>query len=175
MGTKCNAASTLVTTCSLQYGGTGQGCQPPNLITTLINIALKPGTVDEPMFANQGSIQSVILLIAFFAVPWLLLAKPMYLKQTHKPVEVHSTGSENPLLAGEDHGHANPHGSGTIHTLFPAFPSYTQEHNLCYILLTHPHTPSSPDAPFCTLSRHTLLAEKADVDPHGGDDHGHGE
>ena len=112
LGKVCTAASTLVETCSLGYGGTGQGCQPPNLITTLINIALKPGAVDEPMFAGQGALQSVILLVAFACVPWLLLLKPFYLKQTHKPVEVHgSTGSDNPLLAGEDHGHANPHGS----------------------------------------------------------------
>jgi hypothetical protein len=43
-GAACNAADTLVKICPLQYGGTGQGCQPPNLITTLINIALKPGS-----------------------------------------------------------------------------------------------------------------------------------
>ena len=44
LGDVCTAADTLVKICPLQYGGTGQGCQPPNLITTLINIALKPGT-----------------------------------------------------------------------------------------------------------------------------------
>ena len=40
LGDVCTAADTLVKICPLQYGGTGQGCQPPNLITTLINIAL---------------------------------------------------------------------------------------------------------------------------------------
>ena len=29
--------------CPLNYGGTSGGCQPPNLITVLINIALAPG------------------------------------------------------------------------------------------------------------------------------------
>jgi V-type H+-transporting ATPase subunit a len=65
----------------------------------LINIALKPGTVEEPMFANQGSLQTVILLIAFVCVPWLLFVKPFYLKWTHKPVRLHDPkDSHNPLL-----------------------------------------------------------------------------
>ena len=116
VGVPCTSASLLTTVCALQYGGSGQGCQPPNLITTLINIALKPGSVDEPMFAGQGTLQTIILLVAFASVPWLLLVKPFYLKQTHKPVESHgSNGSENPLLAGEDKGHANPHGSADAH------------------------------------------------------------
>ena len=167
MGTKCNSASTLVTTCSLQYGGTGQGCQPPNLITTLINIALKPGTVDEPMFANQGSIQSVILLIAFFSVPWLLLAKPMYLKQTHKPVEVHSTGSDNPLLAGEDHGHANPHGSGLYTHPFMYTPPFLYIPFQCTYLVTHPLT-RSLDTPH-TLLTHPLLTPPPPSPPFSGE------
>ena len=45
VGDVCTSLTTLVTMCPLQYGGTGQGCQPPNLITTLINIALKPGNL----------------------------------------------------------------------------------------------------------------------------------
>jgi V-type H+-transporting ATPase subunit a len=43
--------------CPLNYGGTGDGCQPPNLITTLINIALAPGTVEEPMYKGQAGLQ----------------------------------------------------------------------------------------------------------------------
>jgi hypothetical protein len=33
------------------------GCQPPNLINTLISIALAPGTVTEPMFGGQSQLQ----------------------------------------------------------------------------------------------------------------------
>lgn len=111
-GSVCDGSTTLVELCPLQYGGTGQGCQPPNLITTLINIALKPGSVDEPMYGGQGGVQTFILLVAFFCVPWLLVVKPMYLKFTHKPVEVHASGSDNPLLADhDDHGESNPHGT----------------------------------------------------------------
>ena len=31
---------------------------PPNLINTLISIALSPGTVTEPMFAGQDVLQA---------------------------------------------------------------------------------------------------------------------
>jgi len=112
-GAYCDSSTQLVDMCPLLYGGTGGGCQPPNLITTLINIALKPGTVDEPMFAHQGSLQTVILLVAFVCVPWLLMVKPLYLKYTHKPADPHANhGAENPLLGDlDDHGQSNPHGS----------------------------------------------------------------
>ena len=118
-GNICTADTLLLAKCPLGLGGTSGGCQPPNLITTLINIALKPGSVDEPMYAGQASLQTVLLLIAFLCVPWLLLVKPFYLRYTHKKVDVHgSQASENPLL-GPDHeeiGHANPHGSATATT-----------------------------------------------------------
>jgi V-type H+-transporting ATPase subunit a len=43
--------------CPFKYGGTGGGCQPPNLINTLISIALSPGSVTEPMFGGQANLQ----------------------------------------------------------------------------------------------------------------------
>ena len=56
VGDVCTAATTLVTMCPLQYGGTGQGCQPPNLITTLINIALKPGKQSKASYRHLNGI-----------------------------------------------------------------------------------------------------------------------
>ena len=114
-GKVCDKSTLLSVMCPLQYGGTGAGCQPPNLITTLINIALQPGYVVEPMYAGQGKIQTFLLLLAFITVPWLLLAKPLILKYCpgKKPVEDHhggATGSDNPLLGGEEMGTVNPHG-----------------------------------------------------------------
>lgn len=114
---KCDATTLVQDMCPLDYGGTGDGCQPPNLITTLINIALQPGSVDEPMYAGQGNTQTVLLLIAFICVPWLLLAKPMYIWCTTKPAHHHVStehhGAENPLLRPDDldKAHSNPHGS----------------------------------------------------------------
>eukprot|EP01034_Spumella_vulgaris_P021404 gene21404-27434_t len=111
-GLVCNLNTPLADVCPLDYGGTGDGCQPPNLITTLINIALKPGSVDEPMYAGQAGMQTFLLLVAFLSVPWLLMVKPLYLRHQHNnaPVVHGSTGSDNPLL-GEELGKANPHDS----------------------------------------------------------------
>lgn len=55
---RCDSTSTTADMCPLDYGGTGDGCQPPNLITTLINIALAPGSADEPMFKGQAGVQA---------------------------------------------------------------------------------------------------------------------
>ncbi|KAJ1420219.1 V-type ATPase, V0 complex, 116kDa subunit family, partial [Ochromonadaceae sp. CCMP2298] len=82
-GNVCTVSTPLADVCPLDYGGTGDGCQPPNLITTLINIALKPGDVDEPMFAGQAQLQTFLLLVAFVCVPWLLLVKPFMLARRH--------------------------------------------------------------------------------------------
>lgn len=112
VGKQCTALSTLAEVCPLGYGGTSGGCQPPNLITTLINIALSPGNVVEPMYAGQGSVQSYILLAAFFCVPWLLCVKPFYLKYTHKPsppkaTPVSSDVEASPMHPASDHGHGH--------------------------------------------------------------------
>lgn len=118
VGTVCDSSSSLADVCPLDYGGTGDGCQPPNLITTLINIALSPGSVDEPIYAGQSTVQTVLLLIAFISVPWILFIKPFYLRYQHnqelqKQQQSPKAGAvENPLLAHEDgeHGAHSEHG-----------------------------------------------------------------
>lgn len=123
VGVECNAQSTLADVCPLDYGGTGDGCQPPNLITTLINIALVPGSVDEPIYSGQASVQTFLLLVAFICVPWLLFVKPFYLRHQHNQAQSHAPNpTENPLLAKEDiekksipnphGGHGDSHGGG---------------------------------------------------------------
>merc|ERR1712194_569693 len=52
-GYSCTDYDTTVDKCPLDYGGTGDGCQPPNLITSLINIALAPGDVEEPYMMSR--------------------------------------------------------------------------------------------------------------------------
>ena len=109
-GKECTTSTLVADLCPLNYGGTGDGCQPPNLITTLINIALAPGSVDEPMYATQASVQTAILLVAFMTVPWLLVIKPCYLKHTHKTLVLTDTHKEkNPLLQGQidESGHSD--------------------------------------------------------------------
>lgn len=104
-GYSCVDGDTTADKCILDYGGSGDGCQPPNLITTLINIALQPGTVDEPMYGGQPGIQNILLLCAFASVPILLLAKPYILsQQTHQPIH-HADDEEGQHDEEEDEDH----------------------------------------------------------------------
>jgi V-type H+-transporting ATPase subunit a len=113
-GYACTGYDDTAAKCPLDFGGSGDGCQPPNLITTLINIALNPGTVDEPMYPNQGLIQNVLLLIALLSVPVLLLVKPLLLsKQQHAPIVHHSDDIEADHDHDDDDAHEE-HGFGEI-------------------------------------------------------------
>ena len=122
-GDECQAGASLADLCPLDYGGTGDGCQPPNLITTLINIALQPGNVAEPMFAGQSEVQSHILMVAGISVPWLLLAKPLYLNHkeggkanAHKNDYTEIPDDDaTPLLTSDDESVVDPHGGGGGH------------------------------------------------------------
>jgi len=109
-GYSCQDGDDTATKCPLDYGGSGDGCQPPNLITTLINIALQPGTVDEPMYYGQPGIQNLLLLCAFASVPILLLAKPYLLsQQTHEQIHHHTDDDE-----GHGDEEEDEHGFGEI-------------------------------------------------------------
>jgi V-type H+-transporting ATPase subunit a len=103
-GYPCTGNDNTATLCPLNYGGSGDGCQPPNLITTLINIALMPGVVDEPMYAGQGPIQNILLLLAFASVPILLLAKPYLMSQASHSSAHHGDGDEEEHEEHEEHG-----------------------------------------------------------------------
>lgn len=105
-GVACTGYEDTAERCPLDFGGSGDGCQPPNLITTLINIALQPGNVDEPMYAGQAQVQNMLLLLALFSVPVLLLAKPYFLS---REMEKHDHDDEE--NHGEDH---EDHGFGEI-------------------------------------------------------------
>ena len=113
-GYSCQGGEDTATLCPLDYGGEGDGCQPPNLITSLINIALQPGNVVEPMFQGQAVLQNFLLVCAFASVPVLLLAKPYFLsKQSHHVIE-HSD-EEGAYHAEHDHNEAEEeHGFGEI-------------------------------------------------------------
>jgi len=109
-GYACAASDETKDKCPLDYGGSGDGCQPPNLITTLINIVLTPGDVDEPLYNNQAFVQGILLAIAFISVPLLLLGKPYFLSRKSHPDVVHAE-----LQAVEaNEGDHEEHGFGEI-------------------------------------------------------------
>jgi len=120
-GYTCTGDDDTTEKCSLDFGGDGDGCQPPNLITTLINIALDPTTVEEPMYQDQVTYQNILLLLAVFSVPILLLAKPYFLKKQmeeaeirrSQEVQVHGDEEEVAHATGDHHGDEE-HGSGEI-------------------------------------------------------------
>ena len=102
-GHPCAPGDEINDMCLLDYGpkGTSKGCVPPNLINTLISIALSPGSCDEPMFKGQAGVQVFVLLVAFMAVPVLLFGKPCVLANSshghghgHNDVEMTQMGEE---------------------------------------------------------------------------------
>jgi V-type H+-transporting ATPase subunit a len=54
-------------------------CQPPSLITTLIGMVLSPGSVTDPMYEGQGTVQLLLVLFALCMVPIMLCIKPWVL------------------------------------------------------------------------------------------------
>jgi V-type H+-transporting ATPase subunit a len=97
-GYVCQGNDSLADKCPLDYGGSGDGCQPPNLITSLINIALSPGNVDEPMYSGQAGVQGILLAIAGLSVPVLLIAKPYFMSKEMASHAVHGHDDDD-----EDH------------------------------------------------------------------------
>jgi V-type H+-transporting ATPase subunit a len=84
---------------------------PPSLIDTLINVVLKPGTVNDQMFASQPSLQVLILLIVFFTVPIMLFGKPLAAhyagkaaKKRHEEEQALMGGGSTLSLSGAAHG-----------------------------------------------------------------------
>merc|ERR1711907_333594 len=58
----------------------------PSLLSTLINFFMKIGTVDieQQLFAGQGAVQGLLILVAVCAVPILLFPKPCLELREHK-------------------------------------------------------------------------------------------
>mmetsp|Transcript_22304 Transcript_22304/g.69885 ORF Transcript_22304/g.69885 Transcript_22304/m.69885 type:complete len:684 (-) Transcript_22304:81-2132(-) len=79
----------------------------PSLITLLISFFMSPGEVpaEARLYAGQERVQVLLLLLAFVAVPWMLLAKPLLLRRRHlaragyKNVACRPTARDDPAAA----------------------------------------------------------------------------
>jgi len=62
---------------------------PPSLLNMLIYLFMSPGNVkeEEKLYNGQGTVQLILLLIFVITIPWLLLAKPLYLRSKAKKRE----------------------------------------------------------------------------------------
>lgn len=92
-------------------------CDPPALITQLINMALKPGNVPQEteLYSGQGNVQGVLILVAVLMVPLMLIPKPYFEIQrlkAHHAVTQHATDEDDEDQ--ENVAEEEEHGSGEI-------------------------------------------------------------
>lgn len=90
----------------------------PNLLVTTVNMFLSPGKVSYEdktyLYAGQGMVQLVLLVIALICVPWMLCAKPIVIKmrmnKEAKAKAVHHDEGEGHAVDVEGHGeHGEEH------------------------------------------------------------------
>eukprot|EP00285_Hemiselmis_virescens_P009660 CAMPEP_0173388588 /NCGR_PEP_ID=MMETSP1356-20130122/10864_1 /TAXON_ID=77927 ORGANISM="Hemiselmis virescens, Strain PCC157" /NCGR_SAMPLE_ID=MMETSP1356 /ASSEMBLY_ACC=CAM_ASM_000847 /LENGTH=281 /DNA_ID=CAMNT_0014345531 /DNA_START=27 /DNA_END=872 /DNA_ORIENTATION=- len=87
----------------------GLGLPAPALLDTLLKMLLEFGSPIEDkdlLYTGQGTVQPLLVCLAFVCVPWMLLPKPLLLRAEHKngykelTAEDHSKGGGH----GDDHG-----------------------------------------------------------------------
>merc|ERR1719285_1000308 len=118
----------------------------PGLITLLVDMVLKPGDIsDENQLFDDGDLQATIqvifLLAMFISVPWMLLMKPLVLRQRIKAREAALArgGDEAHLVEQESHGHG---GHGHEDEGFGAIMIEQVIHTIEYVLGTISNTAS---------------------------------
>jgi V-type H+-transporting ATPase subunit a len=98
-----------------------------DLYHVMIYMFLSPGTVDKEgfLFSGQAGLQVFLLLVAFAAVPWMLVPKPLILKKRHEQSERQrrmydmvgidvdeDEEARRGLVAGHSAAHNESHGGG---------------------------------------------------------------
>ena len=59
--------------------------RPPSLISMLIAFFMSPGEIppDAVLYEGQAGVQLILVTLAFVTVPWMLFAKPYFLRRRH--------------------------------------------------------------------------------------------
>lgn len=62
----------------IDWSGDRPNQTPPNLVVTMIDLFLSPGSVSSSnqLYEGQATVQAVLLLIAFISMPWMLFGSP---------------------------------------------------------------------------------------------------
>jgi len=88
------------------------GKVPPSLITALVNMVLKPGTIEEEnhLFDDgdlQATVQVIFLGLMGISIPWMLLTKPLILRSRAK--RAMANGEDMEAFMHDNHVHGDSH------------------------------------------------------------------
>ncbi|KNC83200.1 hypothetical protein SARC_04539 [Sphaeroforma arctica JP610] len=79
----------------------------PNLLVTMVNMFLAPGTVSYEdntyLYPGQAVAQTILVVLALCCIPWMLIAKPVVMKQQMQKQKMISRPLEGPPDEGEGH------------------------------------------------------------------------
>jgi V-type H+-transporting ATPase subunit a len=76
----------------------GNHIAPPSLLQTMTDFFLSPGSVKDQLYAGQGAVQAILVLLAFISVPCMLFPKPYILRSRHRKMM-----SSGPISTPEEH------------------------------------------------------------------------
>ncbi len=90
--------------------------KPPSLLNMLIFMFLKPGYIEDPLFAGQSTLQTLLLGLAGICVPWMLVTEPyLAYRDSQKTAGYVGVSHDEPRRSiddAEEEGHGQNGGHG---------------------------------------------------------------
>ena len=84
----------------------------PSLLQTMTDFFLSPGSVKMPLYAGQGAVQAILLLLAFAQVPIMLLTVPLLKCREARAKAAKASDPEYQNIAATEAGHDDHDGHG---------------------------------------------------------------